>query len=171
MRTSDGRSATVAAFLLLYNRRVPACPLEQRLFYGLSYDRALFERHGLFREDLRGGEDTEFNARLKGVARIVWSDDVQTSHRLPKTVRHFLRELHRRGRLAATVHGKHSDGRPSGLTIAGQACRNMPRLMRFTLRFPPGERAPFVRALPLVVGGGIVFAAGALRAYLQPYDD
>jgi glycosyltransferase involved in cell wall biosynthesis len=166
----DGASAA-ASLLLLHNRRVAVCPPGERLLYGLSYERALFERHGRFREDLRGGEDTEFNARLQGVARIAWSDDVRTAHRFPMTLRLFLRELHRRGRLEATVHGKLRNGGPSGLLVATRACRNILRALRFTLRFAPGERAPFVRAWPLVVCGGIVYAAGALRAYVHPYDD
>jgi hypothetical protein len=33
----------------------------QRIAYGASYDRRLFEEHGYFREDLRVGEDAEFN--------------------------------------------------------------------------------------------------------------
>jgi len=170
MPNGDGPSAA-AALLLLHNRRVPACPPAQRLFYGLSYERALFERHGRFREDLRGGEDTEFNARLLGTARIAWGHDVRTAHRFPTTLRLFLRELHRRGRLEATVHGKLRNGGPSGLQVAGRACQNVLRALRFTLRFAPDERAPFVRAWPLVVCGGIVYAAGALRAYMHPYDD
>jgi hypothetical protein len=36
----------------------------QRIAYGASYDRRLFEEHGYFREDLRVGEDAEFNRRL-----------------------------------------------------------------------------------------------------------
>jgi glycosyltransferase involved in cell wall biosynthesis len=170
MPNGEGPSAA-AALVLLHNRRVPECTPEQRLLYGLSYERSLFERYGGFREDLRGGEDTEFNTRIGGAARIAWSDDVRTSHRFPKTLRPFLRELHRRGRLEATVHGKLRERRPSGLKVAGRACRNTLRALRFSLRFPRGERAPFVRAWPLVLGGGIVYAAGALRAYVHPYDD
>lgn len=170
MPNGDGPSAA-ASLLLLHNRRLAPCPPDQRLFYGLSYERALFERYGLFREDLRGGEDTEFNTRLQGVARIAWDDDVRTAHRFPLTLRLFLRELHRRGRLEATVHGKLLGGGPSGLRVAGRACQNILRALRFTLRFAPGERAPFVRAWPLVVCGGMAYAAGALRAYVQPYAD
>ena len=170
MPNGDGATAA-AALLLLHNRRVAACTPDQRLLYGLSYERALFERHGQFREDLRGGEDTEFNTRLDGTARIAWSDDVRTFHRFPKTLRLFLRELHRRGRLEATVHGKLRNKRPSGFKVAGRALRNLLRALRFTLRFPAGERAPFIRAWPFVVCGGVVYAAGALRAYLHPYDD
>jgi glycosyltransferase involved in cell wall biosynthesis len=170
MPNGEGPTAA-AALVLLHNRRVPECTPDQRLLYGLSYERTLFERHGRFREDLRGGEDTEFNARLDDTARIAWSDDVRTSHRFPNTSRLFLRELHRRGRLEATVHGKLRDRRPSGVQVASRACRNTLRALRFTLRFPAGERAAFVRAWPLVVCGGIVYAAGALRAYVHPYDD
>lgn len=57
------------------------------------------------------------------------------------------------------------------LVVAGRACRNVLHALRFTLRLAPGERAHFVRAWPLVVCGGVAYAAGALRSYRQPYDD
>lgn len=171
LSTLNGDRPSAAALLLLHNRRLAACPPDQRLFYGLSYERELFKRHGRFREDLRGGEDTEFNTRLRGVARIAWAEDVRTAHRFPTTLRPFLRELHRRGRLEATLDGKLRDAGPRGLVVAGRACQNVLHALRFTLRLAPGERAHFVRAWPLVVCGGVAYAAGALRSYRQPYDD
>ncbi len=41
---------------------MPDTPPSERLLYSVSYDRTLFERFGSFREDLREGEDTDFNA-------------------------------------------------------------------------------------------------------------
>ena len=65
-----------AAYLLLHNRRMPETPPHMRLLYSLSYQRAVFERHGRFREDLLAGEDSEFNARLEPGAEIAWAPDV-----------------------------------------------------------------------------------------------
>jgi glycosyltransferase involved in cell wall biosynthesis len=50
-----------AAHLALWSRRMPGA--RRGLPYGASYDRRLFEQHGYFREDLRVGEDAEFNRR------------------------------------------------------------------------------------------------------------
>src|SRR5262245_3158394 len=49
--------------------------------YGASYDRRLFEEHGYFREDLRVGEDNEFNRRLP--TRPKWNKRILTLHRNP----------------------------------------------------------------------------------------
>lgn len=73
----------LASHLLLHPRRLAHTRPEQRLRYGLSYDRELFARLGRFREDMRDGEDTHFNDRLGAGASVVWAPEVRTSHANP----------------------------------------------------------------------------------------
>ena len=98
--------AAWASYMLLHNRIVAADESNPHAQYGLSYDRTLFERYGRFSEDLRAGEDTEFNARLTPHHAIVKPPAVRTAHRYPTTVGGLLRDAFRRGQL----HG--DDARP-----------------------------------------------------------
>lgn len=66
--------------------------------YGLSYSRKLFENVGLFREDLRVGEDTELNARIRRVAEVLWAPDVVTFHMHPTTLPAACLDLYRKAR-------------------------------------------------------------------------
>ena len=62
-----------AAHLALWSRRIPGA--SSGLPYGASYDRRLFEQRGYFREDLRVGEDSEFNRRLRKPPK--WKGTIQ----------------------------------------------------------------------------------------------
>ena len=79
-------------------RRLPGIPQQEAILYGVSYSRSLFEQHGKFREDLRIGEDTDFNSRLPRDDRPIWAPSVQTIHRNPTTFRHMLKSQFARGR-------------------------------------------------------------------------
>lgn len=79
-------------------RRLPGTPPGETLLYGVSYSRALLDQHGGFREDLRIGEDTDFNERLAASDRPVWAPSVQTIHRNPTTFRHMVSSQYARGR-------------------------------------------------------------------------
>ncbi|TIP33160.1 MAG: hypothetical protein E5X69_29260, partial [Mesorhizobium sp.] len=70
-----------AAYLVTYMRRLPGLPAEKAQRYGVSFDRTLFERYGVFNERMRSGEDTEFMARLPEALRPVWEPRVLTIHR------------------------------------------------------------------------------------------
>jgi len=74
-------AAAQAAHMLMFHTRMPTAPAEGRKLYSVSYARELFERHGRFREDIRTGEDTDFNGRLD--VPIEWAPEVQTAHRPP----------------------------------------------------------------------------------------
>lgn len=69
-----------AAHVLLFSTRLPGTAQGQRLHYGASYSRALFSRHGLFRCDLRTGEDTDFHARLGQAVRWTFEPAARTAH-------------------------------------------------------------------------------------------
>jgi GT2 family glycosyltransferase len=88
----------LAGHLAILVRRLPGTPPRQALLYGVSYARELFDQHGEFREDLRIGEDTDFNTRLSGVDRPVWAPQVQTVHSSPATFRRMTRSQYARGR-------------------------------------------------------------------------
>jgi GT2 family glycosyltransferase len=159
----DNRTAT-AAFLLLHHRMSRYTPPQARLLYGLSYDRRLFERFGMFREDLRAGEDTEFNARLAGEVEVAWTPDVRTAHRNPTAPGALLRDLYARGRRRAATESRLS-GSGRRLHVATRALWTGLACMRHALRTPDeAERALLMRGLPLVPAGALIYAAGALSA-------
>ena len=93
--------------LSLFARRLPLNSRLTALPYGGSFHRSLFESYGLFSEELRIGEDTEFALRLPLKARPVWAPDVVTLHRTPTGLRAMLWDQFRRGRLASS-HSRQS---------------------------------------------------------------
>jgi glycosyltransferase involved in cell wall biosynthesis len=86
-----------AAHLSLWSRRMPGAP--RGLPYGASYDRRLFERQGYFREDLRVGEDSEFNRRLPKPPK--WRGTIHTLHRNPTRFLSLVVDQFQRGERAA----------------------------------------------------------------------
>lgn len=103
---SDPKSVVAwAGHLALFARRMPIVSPEEALAYGASYDRILFERHGLFSETLRIGEDTEFHARLPAADRPVWAPAVQTVHRTPTRLHELLQDQFGRGVRAGVEWG------------------------------------------------------------------
>ena len=162
----DASRSARAGHLLLNSRRMPDTPEPHRLLYGLSYDRALFDRFGLFREDLRAGEDSEFNDRIRGQVTAVWAPDVRTQHTEPARLRELLRDQYARGRRRVTA----ARGLGAGLgarTIVHHAATN-PRFALEQARRTSDhqERARLMRSWPLVVPGALAYMAGGLRAAL-----
>jgi glycosyltransferase involved in cell wall biosynthesis len=91
-----------ASHLALFVRRLPQNSRLTALPYGASFRRSLFERHGLFAEETRIGEDTAFAASLPAEMRPVWAPDVVTLHETPSRLASMLGDQVRRGRLAAS---------------------------------------------------------------------
>lgn len=100
-------NVAAAAFLLDYGFRTIVSRRRRWAAYGLSYDRALFERHGRFREDMRTGEDTELNDRLKPLLPA-WAQDVRTAHPSPTTVAGLVRDQWARARRRGAYHAAHT---------------------------------------------------------------
>jgi glycosyltransferase involved in cell wall biosynthesis len=168
---SPANLPSTASYLLLHNRLVTADPSVPTALYGLSYARTLFDRYGRFSEDLRAGEDTEFNARFSADHPIVKPPDVRTAHRYPTTVAGLLRDAFRRGRLQATMLGRiegGDGGRPRSLLVTARAGWNVPHAIRFALR-RRDEDPHLLAACPLVVPGGAAYAVGALSTAIRPY--
>lgn len=89
--------AAWAAHLGILLRRLPGIPPDEARRYGVSYSRELLERVGPFREDLRIGEDTELNGRLRGADRPTWAPEVQTIHLNPTRFSEMVKDQYRRG--------------------------------------------------------------------------
>ena len=159
----ESRTASAAA-LLLHHRRMAHAPEFERLHNGLSYARELFDRFGLFREDLRTGEDTEFKRRLVGV-EVAWTPEVRTAHRNPRRPADLLREQYGRGRRTACARRTLDSpvGRPGGLPL--EVLIDASRAWRYTALEPdPSTRRALRRGWPLVAPAAVAYAAGALRA-------
>jgi glycosyltransferase involved in cell wall biosynthesis len=154
-------AASTAYHLLLYHTRRPQAPPAGRKLFGLSYERDLFERFGLFPEDVRSGEDGLFNARIADVARVEWAPEVRTAHRHPRTAIALARDLFQRGRMATDA--ERAGRRRDRLAVARRAMRKV----RFCLRSVWAEpddlsRRRLIAVAPLIVGAGAAQALGAL---------
>ena len=167
----DGSTAAWAGLLLLHNRRLAATRPDQRLLYSMSYERRLLERVGRFREDLRAGEDTEFNARIPPQTRTVFAADAVTAHRFPTSAMDMLRESFRRGRLQAATQGAIEDRGPQRLRVCLRAPWGVARSIQVAAHSPPALRSRLTRALPLVVAGSLAYVAGALTALAPVHRD
>ena len=155
-------SAAWASLLLIHNRRLAVTMPSQRLLYSLSYDRSLFDEFGRFREDLRAGEDTEFNARFREHALTVLAPDAVTAHRYPIELRAMLRDAFRRGRLQARMQGAIEGRSPRNVRVALRGPFSVVRSLVISMRSPRPERTALLRAWPLVLAGGVAYTAGAL---------
>lgn len=163
------RPVALAGQLSLFVRRLPGTPVSRALAYGASYDRRLFDVHGLFRDDLRGGEDTEFHQRLAPTDRPVWTPAVRTVHRSPATLREFFADQHRRGRRTARAWNA-IDGR-TRWSVARAAIGRVRSIWVLAPRATGGEHPlSLLFALPLIAIGAGLYALGAMRAN-QSADD
>lgn len=159
----------LAAHLTLFCRRMPRTPAALALCYGASYDRQLFNQHGLFREDIEGGEDTDFHSRLEPAQRPVWRPSIQTIHCGPSTLRGFLSDQYKRGQRASTawqvMAGR--SRRSFALGILGRIASTLRTSVRVA---EPGHLPSTLLALPLIAVGGVVYAAGALSGAPKKKD-
>ncbi len=153
-----------ASLMILHGRRMAVTRPSQRLMYSLSYDRALFERFGRFREDLPAGEDTEFNARFRGHATTAFAADVITAHRYPTEPLSMLHDAFRRGGLQARMQGALEGRGPRNIRVAVRGPLGVIRAVDLAARTQGPERARLVRALPLAVAASVSYTLGALTA-------
>lgn len=152
---------------LLFARRMPGVPPPRALLYGCSYDRALLERCGGFREDLRAGEDTELHQRLAGEAAVLWCPQVRTAHRHPTTLPGLFADQLARGRRSARAWA--DLGRPDRRAVARAAFARLPECARLTwTAAEPRDRPWLALALPLLPFATAAYALGALRAPRSP---
>lgn len=151
----------LAAHLSLFTRRMPRIAKSEALAYGASYDRRLFDRYGMFREDLKGGEDTEFHRRLPPSDKPVWCPNVRTVHIGTETLWRFLSDQFVRGRRSVDAwRGIGTHGRKA---VAKAAIVRSRFLVGNALRVvEPKYRWAAALAIPFILLGSIVYATGAL---------
>jgi len=152
-----------AAELLLHHRRMSHTPPDERLRLGVSYARRLFDRHGRFREDLRIGEDSEFNERLRRAGiEIEHAEDVVTAHRNPVAPLDFFRDQYMRG--VRQVRGRATLGMRGGLArLPAAMLLDAVLAWRGTSRIPdPLERRRVRSGWPLMLPGAVAYSAGAV---------
>jgi glycosyltransferase involved in cell wall biosynthesis len=149
-----------AAYLRLHFARMPDTPPERRRLYGVSYDRDLFERFGSFREDLREGEDTEFNARLPADLRIESSPQVRTAHRHPIGIAPLIRDQYARGR-RNRFYEDLSTATMLRVTLIKEPMNALRQARQTSGR---RQRRRLLAAWPLVPPAATAFTAGLLSA-------
>jgi GT2 family glycosyltransferase len=165
-----GNPVALASHLTLFCRRMPRISPALAQCYGASYDRRLFSQHGLFREDLEGGEDTDFHLRLAPEQRPVWFPSIQTVHCGPSTMRGFLRDQYLRGRRASTAWQAISGRKRTSFAwgILGRIASTL------KISLMVSEKTSLLStlvALPLIVLGGLTYAAGALAVPARSLQD
>lgn len=152
-----------AAHLSAFPRRLPGCGPADALRYGVSYDRALLRRSGPFREDMRTGEDTEFNLRLGEGAWPVWAPDVRTIHLNPTRFSDLLRDRWHRGRRAVLAWHELGAKRPK--TMARIAFTEIPGIIGLSRRaVEPRDRVRAFASWTLLPIAAAAFALGVLTA-------
>ena len=160
------------SYIALFPRRMPGVPSPDALLYGVSYKRHLFDACGLFREEIRGGEDTEFHQRLSaaGVA-IVWAPEVRTAHHHPTGLFELLRDQFRRGARSALAWKRLQGPRP--IQVAVNAFQRLPAGARLAWRAAMrGERKWVTAAVVLLPIAATAYAAGCIaHALLESGKD
>lgn len=152
-----------ASHLSLFVRRLPSAPPEHVLAYGVSYERGLFERYGLFREDLRTGEDTEFHLRLPAAGKPVRAPEIRTVHASPMTPWRMLSDQFARGRRTALAWRAINAMTPR--SVARAAIFRTRDSMRLAARAMQGrERLFLYGALPCIPLCSLAYALGAMQA-------
>jgi len=152
-----------AAHLELFSRRLPGLPEGLTLRYGASFERAIFAEFGLFDEELRTGEDTEFLQRLPPDQRPVWEPRVRTVHLNQTRLCPMLIDEYRRGRR----YGRDMQrilGWPIGKTVS-QTIRQTRHARRHVRAGLEGSDRVFARAaIPVLRLALLAKALGILAA-------
>lgn len=149
-----------ASHILLFANRLPGVSEAHAGRYSVSYDRRLFSEYGGFREDLRAGEDTEFNARFQPHHPISWVPMIQCTHQHPRTLRALLSDQFARGQRMCKVR----------IQWHGQLNR-VPLFLNAVLRWWPlwktarratdgQERHQVWKCLPVLPLGALAYAMG-----------
>jgi glycosyltransferase involved in cell wall biosynthesis len=150
------------SYVALFNRRMPGVPSPYALLYGVSYARRLFDEHGLFREDMRGGEDTDFHQRLTAAGvPIVWEPAVRTAHRHPTRLFELLRDQFRRGARSALAWERLRG--PAPIRVATNAFERLPSSARLAWRAAARRERRWVAAAALLLPlAAAAYAAGSI---------
>ncbi|MFO1185947.1 MAG: glycosyltransferase family A protein [Bauldia sp.] len=154
-----------ADHLLRFARRLPGLPAADALLYGVSFDRRVFERIGLFDGSLATGEDTELLARAAHFGKPVWAPTVVLVHRNARSVGGLLRDQAVRGRAYAVAMRRLRKLSP--FKLLEEPVRQPRHAWRVAKRFLAGrEREVALSSLWLVRIGCVARALGILSALL-----
>jgi hypothetical protein len=156
----DGRVtlSSWASCMLLHSRRMPFYPADGSLRNGVSYRRELFDRHGIFLETVRIGEDTEFNRRLTELPHR--DPSIVTLHRYPVTMRGSCADAFSRGKhLHRWMGAHHRWATPWALRRIAGALYYAMSLIAYA---PTPERRSLIAAAPLVWVLALAYAAGTV---------
>jgi glycosyltransferase involved in cell wall biosynthesis len=150
------------SYISLFARRMPNVSPDLAKHYGVSYDRTLFDRFGMFREDIMSGEDSDFNERLSGRVAIAWAPEVRSAHHNPTTFLSLLRDQYSRGgRMAKTL--ERLTGKSRRQLVALDAFTRTPSLVHLAWKATQdSERLYMVEAAILMMPATIAYALGAL---------
>lgn len=155
----DASPASLAAHLLRGSARMPHLNLPARYSGGVSYARSVFDRVGLFEDSLARGEDLRMNRRLLAAGiDIVWAPDVVTAHAYATTIREFLLDEFRRGRVRGSLS---EDRRYRRRVMADPLVRAPKSIWRATRPGSPIPPSVVARAAPLVAAGALASSLGA----------
>lgn len=161
----------VASHLLLFPTRLPGTPNHLRRHYGCSYLRTLFDEHGKFLPDIRAGEDSEFNQRIRRAATLRYEPQVVTAHRNPTTPSAFLREMFARGHRSAQYYLDRNES-ITPAKVAKGAIERRAKMVRAAFAATPGRQwLPLLLAWPWTRLGAHVYAAGARSARPRSHSD
>lgn len=153
-----------ASYIALFSRRMPRTPEGEVLHYGVSYARPLFGQFGVFREDLRSMEDSEFNDRLAAKIPITWAPEVRSAHLHPTTPFALGRDQLARGARMARAR-RRLTGRGQEWRVALNAFNRVRETLRLAWQAAgPGDRAYVVGAGLLLVPAAAAYALGALSS-------
>lgn len=165
---SPGRWSATAAHAVLFSRRMPGTPPGETLRFGCSYERGLFDRFGLFDEELIGNEDSDFNSRLEAAdIELVWAPDVRTAHPHPTAARVLLADQYRRGRRMAEWR-QGVQGIPAASVARDTVTRIPSDSARAWRSAEPGERTRLALSAPLIAAAATAYAIGAASATKAP---
>jgi glycosyltransferase involved in cell wall biosynthesis len=152
-----------ASHISILVRRLPHTPRRYVVRYGGSFARSLFDKYGQYREDLRIGEDTEFQRRLKGPDKPTLARSAQVIHLNPTTFRNMAKDAYKRGKTYG-YHWSKSTDKPLLSRI----------FIRFWVVFPLGVRSVrgidrlFVwAALPLIFLCNVLLEIGVSAGHRE----
>jgi glycosyltransferase involved in cell wall biosynthesis len=157
----DGRISTIswAAYATTHTGRMPETPPDEAARYGLSYDRRLFERYGLFDAGRNLDEDTDFNNRCSPEGLAFWDPEILTLHDYPGRLIEALGDQFRRGS-NASILARTSLGRSAFRQLVHTAYRGWVVLRRIDrIPSPNPFRSPSIRLTMLLLFAARTFGS------------
>ncbi|QKC75966.1 glycosyltransferase family 2 protein [Mesorhizobium erdmanii] len=151
-----------AAYLALFVRRLPGLPAELALRYGVSFDRRLFEKYGVFDESMRVAEDTDFLKRLPPELEPLWYPRVKTIHRNQTRLLGLLVDQYGRGYRTGAYYTGTTPSKP--LRLARNTFSDRRQVRRLVQIGLSGAELAFARrSMPLVLLALLAKSLGVYR--------